>query len=213
MSDKKENEEKKSEKRKGTWGWTSYNVDDEKEDDPQLIYTRVEKSGRVNQYPDNGDGRHGHFSWDKKEDFDHGEKPNQSRVESGSSENPSSEDVNSSSGCYLTTACMHHYKQDFNDKCYELELLRLFRDSFVTDEDIEHYYEVAPIIVKGIEKEKFSETIFDHIYHSVIDKCVKAIENGDNDFAYNRYKNSVAALEKKYLKIKEQIDNNEELGK
>lgn len=202
VEEEEEKKEEKKDRRQGTWGWTSYNIDDENEDDPQLIYTRVEKSGRVNQYPDNGDGGHGHFSWNNKEDFDNGEPPDQSRVESGNTENPSSEEVNNNSGCYLTTACMNHYKQNFDDKCYELELLRWFRDSFVTIEDKEHYYEVAPLIVKGIENEKFADVIFEHIYHSVIDKCVKAIENGDNDFAYNRYKSSIAALEKKYLKDK-----------
>ncbi len=198
---------------KKSWGWTSYNVDDEDEDDPQLIYTRVHEDGRVDQYPDNGDGGHGHFSWKNKEDFDAGESPDFRREESNNSSNPTAAQMNKDGSCYLTTACMHHYKKDFNDKCYELELLRWFRDNFVTEEEIEHYYEVAPIIVEGIEKEKFSETIFDHIYHSVIDKCVKAIENGDNDFAYNRYRNSVAALEKKYLKVNEQIENCEELEK
>ncbi len=56
----------------------------------------------------------------------------------------------SGSGCYLTSACMQHLQQNFDDKCYELSLLRWFRDNFVTKEDINHYYEVAPVIVENI---------------------------------------------------------------
>lgn len=33
--------------------------------------------------------------------------------------------------CYLTTACMKHFNKSFNDDCYELTVLRWFRDNFV----------------------------------------------------------------------------------
>ena len=56
--------------------------------------------------------------------------------------------------CYLTTACMMHYLDNFDDNCYELRVLRWFRDNYVSKEDIETYYKVAPIIVEGIEKDK-----------------------------------------------------------
>lgn len=49
--------------------------------------------------------------------------------------------------CYLTSACMKYFQEKFDDNCYELTILRWFRDNFVSKEDIEHYYEVAPIIV------------------------------------------------------------------
>ena len=35
-------------------------------------------------------------------------------------------------GCYLTTACMRHYNENFNDNCEELSILRWFRDNFVS---------------------------------------------------------------------------------
>ena len=48
---------------------------------------------------------------------------------------------------------MHEiFSRKFDDNCYELSVLRWFRDNFVTKEDIEHYYEVAPIIVEIINK-------------------------------------------------------------
>jgi len=49
--------------------------------------------------------------------------------------------------CYLTTACMKHFLDDFDDNCYELTVFRWFRDNFVSKEDIEHYYNIAPKIV------------------------------------------------------------------
>lgn len=55
--------------------------------------------------------------------------------------------------CYLTSACMKYLQGNFDDNCYELAVLRWFRDIFVSKEDIEHYYEVVPIIVETINKD------------------------------------------------------------
>ena len=101
-----------------------------------------------------------------------------------------------SGGCYLTSACMKYFQEKFDDNCYELTVLRWFRDNFVSKEDIEHYYEVAPIIVENINKEEKANIIYDYIYDSIVDYCVKQIEQGNYETAYNRYKNSVLILEK-----------------
>ena len=61
--------------------------------------------------------------------------------------------------CYLTSACMKYFQEKFDDNCYELTVLRWFRDNFVPKEDIEHYYEVAPIIVEAINKCAISRKI------------------------------------------------------
>ena len=102
--------------------------------------------------------------------------------------------------CYLTTACMQHYAEEFDDNCYELTTLREFRDTFVSEEDIAHYYAVAPGIVEAINKIPGCEKIYNYIYETVIAQCIKAIEQGDYEFAYNRYKNSVLAFEEEYVK-------------
>ncbi len=106
----------------------------------------------------------------------------------------------SGTGCYLTTACMQYYAENFDDNCYELTKLRWFRDTFVSKEDIAHYYEIAPSIVESINKTSGCEKIYNYIYENVIDVCVKAIEQGDYEFAYNRYKSSILAFEKEYVK-------------
>ena len=49
---------------------------------------------------------------------------------------------------------MRHYLNNFDDNCYELTVLRWFRDNFVFEEDIKHYYKIAPVIVEAIDKEQ-----------------------------------------------------------
>ena len=106
----------------------------------------------------------------------------------------------SSGGCYLTSACMKHFQKNFDDNCYELTVLRWFRDNFVSKEDKEHYYEIAPIIVETINKEEQSGIIYDYIYDNIVDYCVEQIEQGHYDKAYSRYKNSVLTLEEQFAR-------------
>ena len=114
---------------------------------------------------------------------------------------PDKSDTNpGSGGCYLTTACMKCYQENFDDNCYELTVLRWFRDNFVSKDDIEHYYKVAPIIVESINNIEKSDIIYDYIYDNIVDYCVEQIEQGNYDKAYNRYKDSVLILEEQFAK-------------
>lgn len=122
----------------------------------------------------------------------------------------------SGSGCYLTTACMTYLQENFDDNCNELMILRWFRDNFVNKEDILHYYNIAPEIVEKINANPESEKIYNWIYKNIISKCIEAIEKGDYEFAYNRYKNSILILEKqfkdpesskKFIKLKLKTNN------
>ena len=102
--------------------------------------------------------------------------------------------------CYLTTACMRHMDKSFDDNCEELKVLRWFRDNFVSKEDINHYYEIAPIIVDEINHINDNNKIYNYIYENVITSCVEAIKNGDYTFAYDRYKTSILTLETQFAK-------------
>lgn len=106
----------------------------------------------------------------------------------------------SSGSCYLTTACMKHFQENFDDNCYELTVLRWFRDNFVTDDDIKHYYELAPLIVSGIDSEEKCELVYDYIFDNVVDYCVKKIELGNYESAYKRYKESILVFEEYYVR-------------
>ena len=103
-------------------------------------------------------------------------------------------------GCSLTTSCMEHLKDKFDDNCYELTVLRWFRDNFVSQEDIEHYYKTAPIIVEAINRTENNDMIYDYIYDNVVNACVSAIEQGDYEFAYNRYKCSILSFEETFAR-------------
>ena len=106
----------------------------------------------------------------------------------------------SGTGCYLTSACLYHFKDNFDDDCEELTILRWFRDNFVLKEDIKHYYETAPIIVEAIDKLDESDIIYEYIYEHIVLACVEAIKNGDYEFAYNRYKNSILTFENQFAR-------------
>lgn len=106
----------------------------------------------------------------------------------------------SSGSCYLTSACMKHMQEYFDDNCEELTILRWFRDEFVSDEDINHYYKTAPMIVDSIDELEENGDVYNYIYINIVNACVVAIKNGDYDFAYNRYKNSILALEEQFVR-------------
>ncbi len=93
---------------------------------------------------------------------------------------------------------MKHFQYKFDDNCYELTVLSWFRDNFISKEDIDLYYEVAPIIVENIDALEDNDKIYDYIYKYIIEACIKAIENGDYDFAYSRYKSSVLTLNEQF---------------
>ena len=176
------------------WGYAS------SDDKGNLTYTSYEKSGSVNRYSDNGDGGHSHSHWNNKDSYNSGKDSDWSRSESNSHGNPSTGEIQNNGGCYLTTACMAFFQEKFDDECYELRVLRWFRDNFVAKADIEHYYKTAPIIVDAINNTNESDKVYNYIFDNIVDACVSAIENGDYEFAYNRYKNSILSLEETFAR-------------
>lgn len=111
-------------------------------------------------------------------------------------------DSGSSGGCYLTTACVEC--RNLADNCRELTVLRSFRDNYMANQengkdDIKEYYDKAPKIVEIINKRDNSNEIYDDLYRNVIKPCVELIENGRNKEAYQKYKEMVASLEKKFM--------------
>lgn len=115
-------------------------------------------------------------------------------------EKSNGEKTSTDCSCYLTTACMRHKMEKFDDNCEELIILRWFRDKFVSKEDMEHYYKIAPTIVDAINESENNNEIFNFIYENVVSACVNDIKSGNYEFAYNRYKNSVLALEEQFAR-------------
>ena len=85
---------------------------------------------------------------------------------------------NNSGGCYLTSACMSAKGDEFSDDCYELSLLRGFRDSYVKEnypEDIATYYKIAPEIVEKVEKSEDNVKVFEKMYNELVLPCCELI--------------------------------------
>ena len=62
---------------------------------------------------------------------------------------------------------MSHYLANFEDNCYELTVLRWFRDNFVSEEDIKHYYKTAPMMLKQLNKKNI-KTLYTIIYTIIL---------------------------------------------
>ncbi len=85
---------------------------------------------------------------------------------------------------------MKYFQKKFDDNCYELTVLRRFRVNFVPKEDVDHYYDIAPIIVESINNSENANAIYKYIYDNIVCHCVNQIEQGNYNKAYEQYKNS-----------------------
>lgn len=108
----------------------------------------------------------------------------------------------SSSGCFLTTACVEIMGKP--DDCYELNTLRNFRDNFILKDAngglvINEYYVLAPQIVKEISKRDDANEVFKKIYNDLIVKTVKLIEESQFSSAYILYKQYILNLKDEFL--------------
>ncbi len=109
----------------------------------------------------------------------------------------------SSSDCFLTTACV--VAKNLPDDCYELKTLRAFRDSYIKglangEEIIKEYYDIAPKIIDAIEKEPNADCIFKKLFEELVQPCVHYIEQRHNEKAHALYEKTVLKLKEKYLK-------------
>lgn len=105
--------------------------------------------------------------------------------------------VDHSSGCFLTTACMEHMREDFDDNCRELTVLRRYRDSWLREhhpEDIELYYHVAPMLVEEVDSREDSREVWLSLYEDSILPAVRAAEAGEDEEAYRIYRAMVEDL-------------------
>lgn len=101
------------------------------------------------------------------------------------------------SRCYITSACMA--AKNLPDNCYELELLRHFRDTWLSSTEngkelIEKYYSMAPQIVASISEKASSKDIYERIYNEMISPCVKFIEEKHYEKARDLYEKESCRL-------------------
>ena len=104
--------------------------------------------------------------------------------------------------CYITTAVCA--SRDQGDDCYELNLLRDYRDHYLTSSKegeriVEEYYNVAPTIVNRINRQADAARIYDDIYSSYLRRCIELIQADRLEECRRVYASMVEDLEKKYL--------------
>lgn len=104
--------------------------------------------------------------------------------------------------CYITTAvCESRQKPD---DCYELSLLRSFRDDYLLKSDegakmVDEYYDVAPSIVKHIGKRENAAEIYEGIWQQYLSPCIRLIESGQNEECVDLYRHMVYELKDLYF--------------
>ena len=104
--------------------------------------------------------------------------------------------------CYITTAVCE--SQGKEDDCYELELLRNYRDQYllVTPEGrdlVKEYYNIAPTIVSRIAHSKMPGQIYEEICQNYLVPCIGLIEEGKPEACRERYMAMVYALKGRYM--------------
>ena len=104
--------------------------------------------------------------------------------------------------CYITTAVCESLGKE--DDCYELNLLRNYRDTYLRssedgEEIVNAYYDIAPSIVKRINKCQNHHEIYKEIYENYLSKCIELLEHDKKEECKEIYSNMVRGLEQKYL--------------
>lgn len=109
--------------------------------------------------------------------------------------------------CYVTTAvCRSLHKPD---NCYELTTLKRYRDEYLAHAEggkelIHDYYDIAPTIVKRIEKEADAEEKYRFLWETYLKPCIRLIEAGQNEACRELYVEMVEKLHEEY-RLKKQI--------
>lgn len=115
----------------------------------------------------------------------------------------SSSEKSNSGWCFITTAACEYFGKP--DDCYELTLLRQFRDGWLAlqpsgEKLIREYYRVAPLIVDALSVSEERNAIYQDIWNCYIVPCVKLIEQNDYQACCELYQNMVRNLKKTILK-------------
>lgn len=104
--------------------------------------------------------------------------------------------------CYITTAVCRSL--DKGDDCYELTTLREYRDGYLLHSEggreiVEEYYDIAPTIVKRIDRKDDAEQIYRGIWEEYLSPCIRLIEEERREECRELYITMVRRLEKDYL--------------
>jgi len=93
-------------------------------------------------------------------------------------------------GCYITTATCEEYGKP--DDCYELTAFRNFRDNWLAKQPdgkelIDRYYDTAPAVVELINRQPDRSDIYHHLNDFYLSRCLRYIEQGENEKCKDLY--------------------------
>jgi len=97
-------------------------------------------------------------------------------------------------GCFIVTAAADHQEM--------VDDFRTFRDTFMSDkmDEVNEYYEIAPVIVSSICSMTNCNVVFDYIRDTFLKPAWLAIKEKRNEDAYKIYSRMIAILRKRFLK-------------
>lgn len=104
--------------------------------------------------------------------------------------------------CYITTAVCESLGK--NEDCRELNMLREYRDHYLepTEEGhalVEAYYDIAPTIVKRIDRQDSRKEIYRKLYEDYLLPCIRRIEEQDYEACREQYQKMVLELKAEYI--------------
>lgn len=105
--------------------------------------------------------------------------------------------------CYITTAaCLALGK---GEDCEEVRRLKEYRDNFLLKQPqgeilVKEYYNIAPTIVKRIEKSAEGKKHYLKIWNTFLKPCLQDLEQGKKEKCTKRYQKMVEKLMKEYVK-------------
>ncbi len=104
--------------------------------------------------------------------------------------------------CYVTTAVCEGLGKGTD--CEELTLLKAYRDQYMeaTEEGramVDEYYDIAPTIVKRIEKEENSREIYLGLYEDYLVPCIRMIRAQEYEACKDTYQGMVLELKNRYM--------------
>lgn len=104
--------------------------------------------------------------------------------------------------CYITTAVCESLGKP--DDCYELNLLREYRDQYLLKQPegealVREYYDIAPTIVKRMEREAEHMQLYQEIWHQYLLPCIRLIEEGRQEECQSVYEEMVNVLGRRYF--------------
>ena len=113
--------------------------------------------------------------------------------------------------CYITTAACQI--RGMKDDCEELNLLRNYRDTYMSslnsgEELIQEYYDIAPSIVKHINRRPDADRIYDALWEKYICPCIGLIREGRMEECLNLYVKMVLETKKQYFHLYPHVKHN-----